>query len=196
MENLEYRFYGLVNYQLTGIQQGIQFGHAKDEYLIDILEALTDGRSSYNTLKEYELKKMSRIFLKWIKEDKTYIILNGGTTNTNPERLGTLNKHAITLKELGVMTASFHEPDLGDQLTAVVFIIDERIFNKKKYPDMIWSSTLTKLKEELLFGEESDTFQNQLKYEEAEWRKQFNTTDEEAISIANIRKFLEPFRLA
>lgn len=24
---------------------------------------------------------------------------------------------------------------LGDQLTAVVFIVDERVFNKKKYPD-------------------------------------------------------------
>ena len=194
MKNLEHRFYGLVNYQLTGIQQGIQFGHAKDEYLIQILDVLLDDGRVH--VYDEESRKIAKVFLKWIKEDKTYIILNGGTTNTNPERLGTLNKHAITLKELGVMTASFHEPDLGDQLTAVVFIIDERIFNKKKYPDMIWSSTLTKLKEELLFGEESDTFQNQLKYEEAEWRKQFNTTDEEAISIANIRKFLEPFRLA
>jgi hypothetical protein len=31
--------------------------------------------------------------------------------------------------------ASFNEPDLGDQLTAVVFIVDERVFNRKKYPD-------------------------------------------------------------
>ena len=32
MENLELRMYGLVNYQLTGIQQGIQFLHGVVEY--------------------------------------------------------------------------------------------------------------------------------------------------------------------
>jgi len=192
MKNLEHRFYGLVNYQLTGIQQGIQFGHAKDEYLIQILDVLLDDGRVH--VYDDESRKIAKAFLKWLREDKTYIILNGGTTNTNPERLGTLNKHAITLKDLGVMTASFHEPDLGDQLTAVVFIIDEKIFNKHKYPDMVWSSTLTKLKEEL--GEESTPFQNQLKHEEVEWRKQFNTTDEESIRISNIRTFLNPFRLA
>ena len=31
--------------------------------------------------------------------------------------------------------ATFNEPDLGDQLTSVVFIVDERVFNRKKYPD-------------------------------------------------------------
>ena len=31
--------------------------------------------------------------------------------------------------------AQFNEPDLGDQLTAVVFIVDERVFNRKEYPN-------------------------------------------------------------
>ena len=31
--NLELRMYGLVPYQLMGIQQGIQYGHATDEFV-------------------------------------------------------------------------------------------------------------------------------------------------------------------
>ena len=36
--------------------------------------------------------------------------------------------------ERWIEVAIFKEPDLGDQLTAVVFIVDERVFNEKKYP--------------------------------------------------------------
>jgi len=193
MENLEYRFYGLVPYNISPIQQGIQYGHAKDEYLIEILDLLIGGNEfQYRSLEES--RNIANVFLKWLKEDKTYIILNGGTTNTNPERLGTLNKHALALKELGVMTASFYEPDLGDQLTAVVFIIDERVFNREKYPDMVWSQDLIRMKRD--FGIEDMRFAKKLADEEKVWRKQFDTTDEEAIKIANIRIFLKPFRLA
>jgi len=35
---------------------------------------------------------------------------------------------------MGVELATFHEPDLGDQLTAVVFLVDERVWDKEKYP--------------------------------------------------------------
>ncbi len=34
-----------------------------------------------------------------------------------------------------VQHATFHEPDLGDQLTAVVFLVDERVWNLDKWPD-------------------------------------------------------------
>lgn len=119
-EKLEFRMYGLVNYQLSGIQKGIQFGHAVVEY------GLTIGNTE-----EYQ---------KWAKEDKTFIILNGGTTNDKPdittgEYKGTLNQHKEKLKLNRVSIATFKEPDLGDQLTAVVFLVDERVFNKEKYPD-------------------------------------------------------------
>lgn len=114
MENLELRMYGLVPYNISEIQKGIQFGHAKDEYSIQ-----------HNT-EEYN---------NWVRNWKTYIILNGGTTNDNESRLGSLNKHAITLSEMNIPISCFYEPDLGDQLTAVDFIVDERVFNLKKYPD-------------------------------------------------------------
>ncbi len=120
MEFMEKRMYGLVNYQLTGIQKGIQFGHAVVEY----------AEKYFNKSKEYQ---------DWSKNWKTFIILNGGTTNKRIDDfgfpIGTLNRHLITLENNNINLASFEEPDLGDQLTAIVFIVDERVFNKKKYPD-------------------------------------------------------------
>lgn len=110
-----FRMYGLVNYQLTGIQKGIQFGHAVVEYGLD-----------YKGNKDY---------LEWVTECKTFIILNGGTTNKNPNTLGTLNKHVHTLQEMGVKFSCFYEPDLGDQLTSVVFLVPEQVYNKTLYPD-------------------------------------------------------------
>jgi hypothetical protein len=119
-ERLELRMYGLVPYQLTGIQQAIQFGHAVVEY------GLTFGNTEQ--------------YLNWAKNWKTFIVLNGGTTNTNLSTedglpFGTLNRHLMTLDELNVRYEKFYEPDLGDQLTAIVFVVDERIFNKTKYPE-------------------------------------------------------------
>ena len=118
MKRLEYRMYGLVPYNISPIQQGIQFGHGVVEYG---LLSKPEGDES---------------FLDWAKNDKTFIILNGGTTNfgIKGRAEGTLNQHAKTLKSMGVKTAKFHEPDLGDQLTAVVFLVDERVWDEEKYP--------------------------------------------------------------
>ena len=121
MENLELRMYGLVNYQLTGIQQGIQFLHAVVEY----------GQGVKWTLGTHKLGQYDD----WADQHKTVILLNGGTTNTNGERLGTMNQHHQLLNEKDIYHSHFNEPDLGDQLTAIAFIVDERVFNKEKYPD-------------------------------------------------------------
>ncbi len=117
----EYRMYGLVPYNMSPIQQGIQFGHAVVDY----------GRTVEG------LKQQQKIYNKWADEDKTFIILNGGTTNNNPERLGSLNKHMQIMRDNGVLLQDFYEPDLGDQLTALVFLVDERVFNRTLYPDFI-----------------------------------------------------------
>jgi hypothetical protein len=118
---LEYRMYGLVPYNLSPIQQGIQFGHAVVDY----------GRAVEG------LKPNEAIYKKYADEDKTFIILNGGTTNNNPERLGSLNKHMQIMRENGVFLQEFHEPDLGDQLTAFVFLVDERVWNRDLYEDFV-----------------------------------------------------------
>ncbi len=117
---LEYRMYGLVPYNISPIQQGIQYGHAVVEYCLA------------NANKED--------FKKWSKHDKTFIILNGGTTNNGFDIVtgdpkGSLNKHLLMLKKHKINFSTFHEPDLGDQLTAIVFLVDERVFDRKKYPN-------------------------------------------------------------
>jgi hypothetical protein len=114
MNNLELRMYGIVIYQLTPIQAGIQFQHATTRY----------GRL-YDT----------KTYRDWADNWQTSIVLNGGTTNLNPDRLGTINKLYAEIKNLGIDCEAFYEPDLGDQMTAFTLILDERIFDKKKYPD-------------------------------------------------------------
>ncbi len=127
-DKLELRMYGLVPYNISPIQQAIQFGHAVVEYG-QKMKKLGEHNQSLN--KQYD---------EWADKWKTFIILNGGTTNhrTNIEDglpFGSLNNHVLSLMDNGVEFSTFNEPDLGDQLTAVVFIVDERVFNKKKYPD-------------------------------------------------------------
>lgn len=121
-KEFELRMYGLVIYQLSGIQQGIQFDHAKDEYA-----------EKYGKNKEY---------LEYRKKHKTVIVLNGGTTNDGkrsyygvPKQTGTMEQHLETLRKNKIKCAPFYEPDLNYALTSIAFLVDERVFNKKEYPD-------------------------------------------------------------
>ena len=125
-ERLKQRMYGLVPYNISPIQQGIQFGHAVQEYNNIARKSdmhVKPGDSEYHE------------FYDWADKDKTFIILNGGTTNNNKECFGTLNNAQIRLYSMGVQNESFYEPDLGDQLTAVVFLVDERVWDREKYPE-------------------------------------------------------------
>jgi len=122
--DLEYRMYFFVPYNIMPIQQGIQAGHALGEY------ALKFGR--------WDPMHLVWTFLeKW----KTFIIYNGGTTNSarNFEMVsvGGLNQIADDLVENEIEIAYFIEPDLNDALACVNFIADERVFNKEDYPDFI-----------------------------------------------------------
>ena len=117
---LEYRMYFFTIYQLTGIQTGIQAGHVSLEY------AYKYGQSD-------EFKNFMN--------NKTWIILNGGTTNDERDfdgiALGTLNQIGDQLNENNIEFAFFREPDLNNALTALCFICDERVFNRKDYPDFV-----------------------------------------------------------
>jgi len=75
--------YGLVNYQLTGIQKGIQFLHGVVEY----------GQFIKNVGGEELIK-----YNEWADKYKTVILLDGGSTNTNPERLGSLNNPYVPIE--------------------------------------------------------------------------------------------------
>lgn len=118
---LEYRMYGMVPYQFRNTAHvGIQHGHAVSKYQRAVVG-----------------QPLEPIYNKWIDEDVTIIVLNGGTTNNNPERLGSLNKNMITLRENGVFVQDFYEPDLNDALTGIAFLVDERVFNREVYPDFV-----------------------------------------------------------
>ena len=123
-ENLELRMYYLTMYNLSQIQIGIQAGHAKDEY------SLKFGKSFD--------------YIEWINNHKTYIILNGGTSNDGnrsfykmPKQLGTMEQHLIALKKNKIKCTPFYEPDLNYSLSAIAFIVDERVFNKAEYPNFV-----------------------------------------------------------
>ncbi len=118
MKELKYRMYGFVPYNLSEIQKGIQFGHAVVEY----------ANNYFN----------DKLYQKWSKHDKTFIILNGGTTNNKDTfQRGSLNILLDTFKtnfpnlNLGVFT----EPDLGDQLTSFCFLVSEYVWDDLKYPE-------------------------------------------------------------
>jgi hypothetical protein len=129
-EKLELRMYGLVPYNISPIQQAIQFGHAVVEYGQMVRRPQSISKMEIDAPLVYD---------DWADNWKTFIILNGGTTNYRTSYdgfpFGSLNQHVITLDENRVDFATFNEPDLGDQLTAVVFIVDEQVFNRNKYPD-------------------------------------------------------------
>lgn len=169
---LELRMYGLTPYQLNGRQIGIQHGHGTDVWALTILKSVLG--KGVTALADEEVEK----YLDWLENWKTYIVLNGGTTNLNPERPGTLNIHLQTLRENGIFCTEFYEPDLGDQLTAVNFIVDERVFLKdknKRYvyhefedwinfnPHMFHESVMKELKEKFgkdFFRKVRDYFKN------------------------------------
>lgn len=120
-KELELRMYFFTIYQLTGIQAGIQCGHAALEYA--------------NKFGGEE------IFINFVRKWKTWIILNGGTTNSKRDLngivMGTLDQIGDTLLKHDIDFAYFQEPDLNDALTALCFIVDERVFNYEDYPDFV-----------------------------------------------------------
>jgi len=123
---LELRMYGLVPYNISPIQQGIQFDHAKDTYKL-----------KYGEDEEFKV---------FLQEWLTTIILNGGTSNEghivrhgfkDEMYYGSMQQHLLDLEANGIKVATFYEPDLNSMLTAIVFLVDERVFNKKLYPDYL-----------------------------------------------------------
>lgn len=106
--------YFLVPYNLSPIQQAIQAGHASMEY----------------ALKYWKDKD----FQDWAKKWKTWIVLNGGTSNSGDDKPGTMDQYLELLLENDIKVADFCEPDLNNALTAIAFICDERVFDYENYP--------------------------------------------------------------
>lgn len=117
---LELRMYFLVPYNLSPIQQGIQAGHACQEYAY--------------------LYGDTKLFKRHSADHKTWIILNGGTTRDKwlDGTEGTLQESVALLSTTkNIPYAIFREPDLNYALTAICFICDERVWNYELYPDVV-----------------------------------------------------------
>jgi hypothetical protein len=123
-----------VPYNISPIQQAIQAGHAALEYAHKF--------------------KDDPDFIDFVENHKTWIILNGGTTNSellkdpetgwyanprtdNAPYLGSLDNIAHQLIANKINYGLFEEPDLNNALTAVCFLADERVWNYKDYPGFL-----------------------------------------------------------
>jgi hypothetical protein len=124
VEVLELRMYFFVPYNISPIQQGIQAGHALGRH------CLKYGRHDPN-----------HIVWDFLEKFETFVILNGGTTNDERDfemiPAGSLNLIGDQLQENDIEFAFMIEPDLNHALTALSFICDERVFNRKDYPDFV-----------------------------------------------------------
>lgn len=109
--NKELRMYGFVGYWMNGIQKSIQFGHA---------------------IVEYSLEHYNDLYKEFAKNHKTFIVLDGGTSNSVLG--GTMEGLYERILGSGIEVSKFHEPDQNNVMTAMCFIADEPIFNHKDYP--------------------------------------------------------------
>ena len=116
-KNLEKRMYTLALYQLSGIQCGIQSGHSWIEYGKVVRERASSSAKA---------KELWENFEDWEANHKTVYIMNGGPS-------WALKESISFLESIDVQLAEFREPDLYDQVTAVSFIADERIFGKPSF---------------------------------------------------------------
>ena len=70
--------------------------------------------------------------------------------------------------------AEFYEPDLGDQLTALCFLLDERVYDRELYPD---------------YDEHINDDMNEWDYYESLWGSEWRT-------ILDQREFISKQKLA
>ena len=100
MAKNRYRMYSIAMRHLSGIQKGIQSWHAGQHYA-----------NKYGDTKEFK---------QWATQDETIIVLEAGTTDQ-------LRKAVNKLRKRGVKVAEFKEPDFDNALTAIAFVLDERV---------------------------------------------------------------------
>lgn len=96
------RMYCLVLRHLSPINKGIQCTHACEQY-----------GEKYRKEEDY---------IRYIHEDKTLIMLEGGTSPDMDE----IEKYLL---EKNVQHYAFREPDLNNLVTAICFLVDERVWD-------------------------------------------------------------------
>jgi len=103
---MEYSMYYLVLRHLSGINKAVQTSHCSIEYAI-----------------KYQNEPD---FLKYSTIDKTIVMLDGGTHQDMVET-------QKLLEESGVKHGYFLEPDINNAMTAICFLVDERLWKRELY---------------------------------------------------------------
>ena len=99
--------YSLVLRQLSPIQKGVQSAHLIVEYA-----------NKFHKLTEY---------IQWVNVDKTIIMLDGGTYQE-------MKECREKLSDFGVPYMAFYEPDLGNIVTSISFLVEDKVWDSKTYP--------------------------------------------------------------
>jgi hypothetical protein len=193
---LEKRLYFFVPYNISEIQKGIQAGHAALRYARKFGE------------KDPEVWD-------FIDNHETWIILNGGTTNSklkpgivsprdiNDPYQGTLDNLYVKFIDWNmknpnnhIKSAIFQEPDLNDALTAICFLVDERSFDFINYPDLDkFAKGIIEKEEWFEFFKNGpwdyDFIKNEIPHVYSEWEKSLGGSDK-----AFIRTIIKGKKLA
>lgn len=114
------RMYFLVNQYMMGIQAGIQAGHAACEMLANYWDEDRDNPKV-------------KLIEQWLKNDKTFIVLDGGYQ----KRMYEFADKALLPNSGDIPYAYFHEEDdsLNGALTAIAFILPEHVWSAKLEDD-------------------------------------------------------------
>lgn len=109
MKEHEYKMYSIVLRHLDGQNKGVQTTHAVCEYV--------------------RLHWDDQDLQQWINEDKTLVMLSGGTV---PD----MDNIRMTLYGAGIEFEIFQEEDLGNLTTAICLLADERVWDRENYPSL------------------------------------------------------------
>jgi len=147
-----YRMYFFVPYNLSPIQQAIQAGHAALEYA-----------------SKYADQQSFKDFVFW---DKTWIVLNGGTSNSGylGHPLGTMEELYEFLRYNAIPCANFNEPDINNAMTAICFLADERVWDYENYPHFnewlitVKNQVTTTMSEDLLINIYPDLYKEWVEF--------------------------------
>lgn len=105
-EKHTYKMYSIVLRQLDGINNGVQTAHGVCEYV----------------RKHWKDKDLQQ----WLNEDKTLVVLNGGTVND-------MNEIKAKFDKEGIKYETFEEEDLANLTTSICLLADERVWDRKEY---------------------------------------------------------------
>ena len=160
-----YKMYGIVCDNISSLQKGIQFSKSVVEYSI-----------KYGEKEPYKI---------WSEGDKSITIYNGGSTNSrrfDGKYIGIINRYLDELNKNGIESVSFYEKNMGDQLTSVCLLVDDRVWDNEKFNDYDgpWRN---KMKNEPF----------QIPYDK--WRSKFGKDEEEIKKIFFLRKFFNKLRI-